>query len=70
MRARFALATPGVCLLCSAVPAKDSRKLGDRVSVDGSRAKDGSNTANAQKVIHPDGRRVFGGSSADANAQQ
>lgn len=43
---------------------KDSLKVGDQVTVDGSRAKDGSNTANAQRVVLPDGRRVFGGSSA------
>ncbi len=43
---------------------KDSLKVGDQVTVDGSRAKDGSNTANAQRVMLPDGRRVFGGSSA------
>jgi hypothetical protein len=43
---------------------KDSLKIGDQVTVDGSRAKDGSNSANAQKVVLPDGRRVFGGSSA------
>jgi Family of unknown function (DUF6152) len=43
---------------------RDSLKVGDQVTVDGSRAKDGSNTANAQRVVLPDGRRVFGGSSA------
>lgn len=43
---------------------KDSLKIGDQVTVEGSRAKDGSNTANAQRVMLPDGRRVFAGSSA------
>ena len=43
---------------------KDSLKAGDQVTVEGSRAKDGSNTANAQRVMLPDGRRVFAGSSA------
>jgi hypothetical protein len=43
---------------------RDSLKVGDQVTVDGSRAKDGSNSANARKVVLPDGRRVFGGSSA------
>jgi hypothetical protein len=43
---------------------RDSLKVGDQVTVDGARAKDGSNTANAQRVMLPDGRRVFGGSSA------
>ena len=42
---------------------KDSLKAGDQVSVEGSRAKDGSNTANARSVKLPDGRRVFAGSS-------
>jgi hypothetical protein len=50
---------------------KDSLKVGDQVSVDGSRAKDGSNTANASRVMLPDGRRVFAGSSGDpANTPQ
>jgi hypothetical protein len=43
---------------------KDSLKVGDQVTVEGSRAKDGSTTANARNVTLPDGRRVFGGSSA------
>src|SRR5579862_8556495 len=43
---------------------KDSLKVGDQVTVRGSRAKDGSNTANAQHVMLPDGRLVFAGSSA------
>jgi hypothetical protein len=43
---------------------KDSLKVGDQVTVEGSRAKDGSSTANARSVTLPDGRRVFGGSSA------
>src|SRR5208283_1827925 len=43
---------------------KDSLKAGDQVTVEGSRAKDGSNTGNARSVTLPDGRRVFGGSSA------
>ena len=42
---------------------KDSLKAGDQVSVEGSRAKDGSTNANARSVMLPDGRRVFGGSS-------
>ena len=39
-------------------------KNGDQVTVDGSRAKDGSNSANTQKVVLPGVRRVFDGSSA------
>ena len=38
-------------------------KVGDEVTVDGSRAKDGSNMANARVVKLADGRRVFAGSS-------
>lgn len=36
-------------------------KVGDPVTVDGYRAKDGSNVANARVVILPDGRKLFGG---------
>ena len=39
---------------------KDSLKAGDQVTVEGSRAKDGSTTGNARSVKLPDGRRVFG----------
>ena len=42
---------------------RDSLKPGDEVTVDGSRAKDGSTTGNARVVRLADGRRVFGGSS-------
>jgi hypothetical protein len=42
---------------------RDSLKPGDEVTVDGSRAKDGSTTGNARSVKLADGRRVFGGSS-------
>jgi hypothetical protein len=42
---------------------KDSLKVGDQVTVEGSLAKDGSKSANARSVKLPDGRRVFGGSS-------
>ena len=42
---------------------KDSLKAGDHVTVEGSRARDGSTTANARTVKLADGRRVFGGSS-------
>jgi hypothetical protein len=36
-------------------------KKGDRVTVEGFRAKDGSNVANAGTVTLPDGRKLFGG---------
>ena len=42
---------------------KDSLKVGDIVTVEGSRARDGSPRANANRVTLPDGRRVFAGSS-------
>jgi DNA/RNA endonuclease YhcR with UshA esterase domain len=42
---------------------KDSLKEGDQVTVEGSRAKDGSTTANARTVKLADGRKVFAGSS-------
>ncbi|HEY6508327.1 MAG TPA: DUF6152 family protein [Vicinamibacterales bacterium] len=42
---------------------KDSLKVGDTVTVEGSKARDGSLRANANRVTLPDGRRVFAGSS-------
>jgi len=48
---------------------KDSLKEGDQVTVEGSRAKDGSFSANARRVSLPDGRRVFAGSSAPSADQ-
>jgi hypothetical protein len=42
---------------------KDSLKVGDVVTVEGFRGRDGSNRANANRVTLPDGRRVFAGSS-------
>jgi hypothetical protein len=47
---------------------RDSLKAGDLVTVEGSRAKDGSTTANARTVVLADGRRVFAGSSGGDNA--
>jgi hypothetical protein len=44
---------------------RDSLKPGDQVTVEGFLAKDGDALGNARKVTLPDGRRVFGGSSAD-----
>jgi hypothetical protein len=42
---------------------RDSLRVGDVVTVEGARAKDGSTTANARVVKLADGRRVFAGSS-------
>ena len=41
--------------------ARTDLKNGDRVTVEGYGAKDGSNTANMRTVILPDGRKLFGG---------
>jgi hypothetical protein len=43
---------------------KDSLKNGDIVTVEGWRARDGSNTVNAGTVMLPGNKRVFAGSSA------
>jgi hypothetical protein len=40
---------------------RDELKKGDRVTLDGYAAKDGSNVANARNVTLPDGRNLFGG---------
>jgi hypothetical protein len=44
---------------------KDSIRIGDSVTVEGFKAKNGSNHVNGRKVTLPDGTRVFGGSSDD-----
>ena len=49
---------------------KDSLKVGDQITVEGYLPKDGTRAmANARRVTLPDGRRVFGGSSADVANQ-
>ena len=48
---------------------KDSLKPGDQVTVEGYQAKDGNALGNARRVTLPDGRRVFGGSSAENEKQ-
>jgi hypothetical protein len=42
---------------------KNSLKAGDVITVDGYRAKDGSNTANAARITLADGTKVFAGSA-------
>jgi hypothetical protein len=42
---------------------KDTLKNGDAVVIEGSRAKDGTNTCNARVVKTGDGKRLFAGSS-------
>jgi len=43
---------------------RTSLQIGDRVTVHGSLAKDGSKMANARTVVLPDGRTVFAASSS------
>ena len=43
---------------------RSSLKEGDKVTVEGYMAKDGSNLANARRVTLADGRKVFAGSAA------
>src|SRR5690606_42082266 len=43
--------------------SRNTLKLGDVVTVTGSRAKDGSLKGNARSVVLSDGRRLFAGSS-------
>ena len=44
---------------------RDSMKIGDVVTVTGSRAKDGSTKGNARSVVLSTGKRLFAGSSQD-----
>ena len=43
--------------------SRNSLKIGDVVSVEGSQARDGSNKANATTVVLVDGTRLFAGSN-------
>jgi hypothetical protein len=49
---------------------RDSLKVGDTVSVRGSRAKDGSFTMNATSITLEDGRKIFAGSSGTGGPEQ
>ena len=42
---------------------RDSLKAGDKVTVEGFLARDGSNHVNGRSVILPDGRKVFSGAA-------
>ena len=44
---------------------KDAVKTGDEVTIEGFRAKDGTNTCNSRSMKMPDGRTVFAGSADD-----
>ena len=48
---------------------KTDLKIGDEVTVNGFRAKDGTNTANAREVQLPGGKKVFTGSASDGLPQ-
>jgi Family of unknown function (DUF6152) len=49
---------------------KDTVKAGDQLTIQGFRAKDGTNTCNTRSVTFPDGKRVFAGSPSDGGPQQ
>ena len=46
--------------------SRNSMKIGDEVTVEGSRAKDGSNIGNARSVTMTGGQKLFAGSSQTA----
>ena len=50
--------------------ARDAIKVGDKVTVAGYEARDGSKLANARTVTFADGRAVFAGSSGDGGPQK
>jgi hypothetical protein len=43
--------------------SRNSLKVGDEVTVEGSQAKDGSKLANARSVMLPNGQKLFAASS-------
>src|SRR5690554_729917 len=45
---------------------RDSLKIGDTVTVSGSRARDGSLKGNARSVVLADGKRLFNGQNEDS----
>jgi hypothetical protein len=63
----FELASPNV--LSRNGWTRHSLKEGDTISVQGSKAKDGANLANARTVTLADGRKVFAGSATDAEGK-
>lgn len=60
----FELASPNVLIRNGWT--RKSLQIGDMVTVSGSQAKDGAFLANARSVVLSDGRKVFAGSSAEA----
>ena len=63
----FELASPNV--LVRNGWKRTSLKIGDAVTINGSRAKDGSHMANARSIVLADGSKVFAGSSGDARPE-
>ena len=61
----FSGAPPGMLLRRGVT--KERLKIGDTVTVEGFRAKDGSNNGTGNNVTFPDGRKVFAGAAEDAN---
>ena len=49
---------------------RNSMKIGDSVSVQGSMAKDGSNLANARTVKLSDGKKLFAGSASETGREE
>ena len=47
--------------------SRNTMKIGDQVTVEGSMAKDGSPTGNARSVMTSDGKRLFAASSQGTN---
>ena len=60
---KWAVETGNVSALLRRGWTKESLKPGTVVIIQGSRAKDGSNTVNAREVKLPDGRKLFAGPS-------
>ena len=61
----FSGAPPGMLLRRGVT--KERLKIGDVVTVEGFRAKDGSNNGTGTNVTFADGRKVFAGAAEDAN---
>jgi hypothetical protein len=49
---------------------RNSMKIGDSIAVQGAKAKDGSNLANARTVKLSDGRRLFAGSASETGRDE
>jgi hypothetical protein len=63
--ANWACETAGPNTLARQGWSRTSLKIGDRVTVMGYRARDGSYVASAREVVLADGRKVFVGSAQD-----